>query len=160
MSFWICITYKTYLDHRSQKRHHKKLMFAAWHVNGSPPTIARQYRGRFGIESSYRQLNQARIRTCTRDPKLRLLFVAVALLLRNVWVWIHGTVLGRQSGERPELRLKRLRFPRLLDWLARLIEQQLHNHSPRMSFILESTNLKLLNFQLEDERKRFYADSA
>ncbi len=31
-----------------------------------------------------------RIRTCTRDPLLRLLYVAVALLLpRNIWVWLH-----------------------------------------------------------------------
>lgn len=130
VTFWVCVTYRSYLDHRSRKRHNKKLLFAAWRVNGSPPEVAQQYRGRFGIESSYRQLNQARIRTCTRDPNIRLLFVALALLLRNVWVWIHGTVLCNPSGECSPIRLGRLPFSQLLDWLARLIEQQLHNHSP------------------------------
>jgi putative transposase len=44
------------------------------------------YRRRFGIETSYRQLHEARIKTTTRDPQLRLLFVSIALFLRNVWV--------------------------------------------------------------------------
>jgi len=34
-------------------------------------------------------MNEARIRTCTRDPRQRLLFVGIALVLRNVWVWLH-----------------------------------------------------------------------
>ncbi len=46
--------------------------------------VKETYRSRFAIETSYRQLHQWRIRTCTRDPlSLRLLYVAVALLLRN-----------------------------------------------------------------------------
>ena len=47
------------------------------------------YRKRFGIETSYRQMHEARIKTCTRNPKLRLLFIGIALVLRNVWVWLH-----------------------------------------------------------------------
>jgi hypothetical protein len=43
------------------------------------------YRSRFGIESSYRQMNQARLRTCSRSPELRLLAVAIAFVLRNLW---------------------------------------------------------------------------
>lgn|GEM_PF-3997794 len=31
------------------------------------------YRTRFGIETSYRQMNEACIKTCTRDPALRLM---------------------------------------------------------------------------------------
>ena len=34
-------------------------------------------------------MNEARIKTCARDPRIRLLFVGIALVLRNVWVWIH-----------------------------------------------------------------------
>jgi hypothetical protein len=37
------------------------------------------------IETSYRQMNKARIKTCTRDPRRRLFFVGIALLQRNVW---------------------------------------------------------------------------
>src|SRR5262249_44679937 len=40
-------------------------------VPGSYPWVQETYRRRFGIEASYRQLEQARIRTSTRDPLLR-----------------------------------------------------------------------------------------
>jgi hypothetical protein len=50
---------------------------------------------RFAIETTDRQMHQARIRTSTRDPLLRLLDVGVALALRNVWVWFHERVLAR-----------------------------------------------------------------
>lgn len=46
--------------------------------------VKETYRSRFAIETSYRQMHQAQIRTCTRDPLLRLLYVGIAFLLRNV----------------------------------------------------------------------------
>ncbi len=63
-----------------------------------PPSfdwVKETYRQRFAIETTYRQLHQARIRTSTRDPLRRLLYVGMALMLRNVWVWLHWTVLAR-----------------------------------------------------------------
>ena len=74
---------------------------ASWGLRPSAAQwVHETYRRRFGIESSYRQLHQARIRTCTRSPLLRLLYVAIALILRNVWVWLHREVLaqGRRGG--------------------------------------------------------------
>jgi hypothetical protein len=53
--------------------------------NSSWPT----YRTRFGIESSDRQMNQARGRTSTQRPELRLLYVGTSLVLRNERVWLH-----------------------------------------------------------------------
>lgn len=47
--------------------------------------LAQKFRSRFGIESSYRLMNQVRARTSSRDPKLRYLFVVLALLLINLW---------------------------------------------------------------------------
>src|SRR5262249_21008681 len=59
------------------------------------------YRKRFGIESGYRQMNQARIRTSTQDPLVRLLYVGLALIIRNLWVWLHYAVLsGPHQGGR------------------------------------------------------------
>jgi len=86
------------------------------------------YRLRFGIESSYRQLNQARIRTCTRDPLVRLLFVGIALILRNVWVWLHLLVLSTPQRGGRQLRLDKLRFRTLLLWLVHLAEALLGFH--------------------------------
>jgi DDE family transposase len=82
------------------------------------------YRQRFGIESSYRQLHQARIRTSTRQPLLRLLYVGVALLLRNVWVWLHWEVLAQRRRGRRRVDLSRLPFRAMLLWLQWLIEEQ------------------------------------
>jgi putative transposase len=47
-----------------------------------------EYRKRFGIESSYRLMNESRARTSSRDPKRRLLFVAVSFILINTWVYV------------------------------------------------------------------------
>ena len=110
-------------------RSKQKLLFAAWRVHGSPTEIRQRYRRRFGIETSFRQMRQARIYTCTRNPRLRLLFVAVALLLRNLWVWIHQTRLAEGSGPSITLHLERLRFKRMLDWIVHEIVNLFHDGS-------------------------------
>lgn len=115
----ICVGYRRHRNRKDGKQVKKKLFFAAWRVHGSPVEIRELYRKRFGIESSYRQLWQAKIYTCTRDPHLRLFFVAVALLLRNLWVWIHHTKLADGTQTEPDFRLERLRFKRMLDWIVR-----------------------------------------
>ena len=74
-------------------------------------------------------MRQARIYTCTRDPHLRLTFVVVALLLRNLWVWIHQTLLAEGEGKTMKLHLERLRFKRMLDWIDKWIVAQLHDGS-------------------------------
>lgn len=46
------------------------------------------YKDRFGIETSYRIKNHCRIRTTTKNPVTRFLFVALAFLLVNLWVYL------------------------------------------------------------------------
>jgi len=82
--------------------------------------VAHTYRLRFGIETSYRQMNEARIKTCSRSPSLRYLFVGLALLLRNIWVWFHWEVLSSPRRGRRRLNLERLRFKTLLFWLLQV----------------------------------------
>ena len=48
--------------------------------------ICQDYRQRFGIESSYRLKNICRIRTTTKNPIIRLLFVGISFLLVNIWI--------------------------------------------------------------------------
>lgn len=125
----VCVAYRTHKNRKDKKRVQQKLLFGAWRVSGTPTDIRHRYRTRFGIESSYRQLRQAKIYTCTRDPHLRLVFIAVALLLRNLWVWIHATLLAEGRGYAMTVRLDRLRFKRLLDWIAASVTALLHDGS-------------------------------
>jgi hypothetical protein len=131
----VCVAYRTYQDSKTGKRRSRKLLFGAWRVNGTPQEIRHLYRKRFGIEASYRQRRQARIYTCTRDPHLRLVFVMISLLLRNLWVFVHDTLLATdppdadQPTQPRKLQLHLLRFERLLDWIANAVLLQLHDGS-------------------------------
>ena len=119
----ICVSCRNY---RGQwKRHGRQaLVYACWGVEGRSCAWVREtYRGRFGIESSYRQMNQARGRTSTRRPELRLLYVGVALVLRNEWVWLHFEVLSTPRRGGRAIRLERLRLRELLHWLIQVIEE-------------------------------------
>jgi hypothetical protein len=87
--------------------------------------VKETYRSRFAIETSYRQLQQARIRTSTREPLLRLLYVGVALVLRNVWVWLHWEVLAHRRRGGRRLDLDQLPFRAMLLWLQHLAEEVL-----------------------------------
>jgi hypothetical protein len=80
--------------------------------------LARQaYRRRFGIETSYRQQNQGKGLTTKKDVVYRLLLVGLALLLRQVWVFLTRQ-LAQALGLRPTQWVAALPLRRLLDWLA------------------------------------------
>lgn len=123
VTFSICICWKMIRRSREKKRHRKVLLYACGGVKGGPHEIAELYRCRFGIESSYRQLKQHRIRTSSRDPKFRLLFVGLALLLRNLWAWFHLSILASTPGDPDTVDLSRLR---LRTFVELLIPQELH----------------------------------
>jgi len=107
------------LNGRWGKHQREAWLYATWGVRHRPLGWIRQaYRSRFGIEASYRQVHQAKIKTSSRNPVLRLLFVGVALVLRNVWVWLHAEVVAqpRRGGRR--LHATSLRLNRMLLWLV------------------------------------------
>lgn len=121
----ICVASKRYTHKKTGKRRTKKLMYAISKVRQTPKGIRETYRTRFGIETSYRQMNEARIKTCTRNPALRLLFVGIALVLRNVWVWLHFKLAKNKSSEAPQLFLKLLRFREMLLWIGQVVGRML-----------------------------------
>jgi len=57
-----------------------------------PPQVFEMYRQRFGIEASYRQMNQVRARTASRNPVIRLLLVGLAFVLFNLYIAIRQHV--------------------------------------------------------------------
>lgn len=54
----------------------------------SPHQVFEVYRRRFGIETSYRLMNTMRARTSSTSVPLRLFYVALALLLLNLWSYV------------------------------------------------------------------------
>jgi putative transposase len=127
VTFSVCVNYRRYQDRRTGEKRCQKLLFAAWRVHGTPTDIRERYRQRFGIETSYRQRRQGRIYTCTRNPFVRLFFVALSFILRNVWVWIHQMRLAEGSGDTLTLHLELLRFKRMLDWIVRQVIALYHD---------------------------------
>jgi hypothetical protein len=76
----------------------------------------RLYRQRFGIETSYRQKNQAQACTTSRDPVYRLLLEGIGYALRQVWVVLTEEV-ARRCHARAGTWIAALPLQRMLDWL-------------------------------------------
>ena len=53
-----------------------------------PLHIAEEYRLRFGIETSYRLMNQIRVRTTCTIARFRFFLVTLAFLLLNLWIFV------------------------------------------------------------------------
>jgi len=113
-------------NYRGERKRHGRqaLIYASWgYQPPSPESVFTTYRLRFGIESSYRQLHEGRIRTTTRRPEVRLLYVGIALVLRNLWVWLHYAILSRPRRGGRVILLERLRWETLLLWLLHVVEE-------------------------------------
>ena len=121
----ICVKCRNYKG--QWKRHGRQaLIYAYWGYRPkSPDSVFATYRLRFGIESSYRQMQEARIRTTTRRPVVRLLDVGIALVLRNLGVWLPYRLLSRPRRGGRVIRLERLRWETLLLWLLHVVEEAL-----------------------------------
>jgi hypothetical protein len=94
---------------------------AAQAALGRARQAKRAYRRRYGIETSYRQMNAGKGTTTKKDPAYRLLLVGLALLLRQVWVWLTWQV-ARAVGARPRQWLEALPLRRLAEWLADVLK--------------------------------------
>lgn len=92
------VTFPLWIACRSAKGRAKRhgcrsLLFAVIGACHSPVLhVADEYRQRFGIETRYRIMNQARAKTTSRKSIMRLLLVGIAFLLTNVWVWMKWNV--------------------------------------------------------------------
>ncbi len=118
----LCVHCRNWAGHR-KRRGRQTLVYAFWAIQPKTTEWVYQiYRLRFGIETSYRQLNEARIKTTTRNPQLRLLFIGIALVLRNLWVWVHWHYLASPRRGGRKLNLYKLRFKTLLMWLTHFAE--------------------------------------
>lgn len=86
----------------------------------------RRYRERFGIETSYRQKNQARGWTTSTSRAYRLLLEGLALVLRQVWVYLTQQI-AKARGLRPTAWVCELPLVEMLNWLV----EDIQNHYPQ-----------------------------
>lgn len=82
----------------------------------------RLYRQRFGIETSYRQKNQAQATTTSTDPIYRLLLEGLGYLLRQLWV-VLTEELARRRHAGPNAWMAELPMQKLLDWLVHALTE-------------------------------------
>lgn len=116
----ICVKRGRTTDRHGRKKWHT-WVYAYWGI--APKRVdwvKRTYRKRFGIETSYRQMNQCRIRTTTKKFNVRFLYVAIGLLLRNLWVWLHHVVLSTPRRGCRRYNWDRLQVKRMLLWLEQV----------------------------------------
>lgn len=116
--------------YRRSKGQRRVVHWFGFAVRGLPPGMLPRhvfelYRQRFGIETSYRQMNQVRARTSSRSPVLRLLFVGLALLLVNLYVTLR-CAWATPTSTRPRRRFQWLTLSRLAGMLARAAEAIFH----------------------------------
>jgi putative transposase len=101
------------------------LVYACHQVRCTPEEVRKLYRKRFRIETSYRQLGEGLAATCSRNRVYRFLLVAIALMLRNLWVWLHWTMLADKTAEGRRLRLDKLPLRQMTYWLMQALNQDL-----------------------------------
>ena len=98
------------------------LLFVVLHLDWPAKKVKQRYRRRFGIEASYRQLGQVRAHTNSRNPALRFFFLALALLLIDLWVCLR-CLATRVMGPGPfRLDSDCFRLARFVAFLRRAIE--------------------------------------
>jgi hypothetical protein len=103
----------------------------------------RRYRERFGIETSYRQKNQSRGWTTSTSAEYRLLLEGLALVLRQVWVYLTQQI-ARDRGLRPRAWVSALPLVEMLNWLV----EDIQNHYPQNRCITLANNTFTINAPL------------
>lgn len=78
----------------------------------------RAYKRRFGIETTYRQANQSRAWTTSRDERWRRLLIMLSFVIRNVWVQI-------QANEPQTPRTDRLTYGLFLTIVVELLQLEM-----------------------------------
>jgi hypothetical protein len=113
-----------YLKGFKQQHGIRYALYVLHRVKVALPQIHAFYRERFGIETSYRLKNQGRIRTTTKNPMLRLLFVALAFILVNLWIYLLWYFVSRPRPGGRVVYQQVFPLKTMLDFLAHAVERR------------------------------------
>jgi hypothetical protein len=117
---------RKYSKGRYRRKRSKWFAYVTYRVRTHPLHIFQFYRRRFGIESSYRQMNRVRARTASTDPALRLLYVGVAFLILNLWVVLKQRMACDVHRHGKRYNHRRFTLLRMCHFLIRAIERRLN----------------------------------
>jgi hypothetical protein len=118
----VCRVFTTAKRTNRLRRRAEWLLFLQIHLDLSPRYARHLYRGRFGIETSYRCAGRVRGWTTSANPVYRFVPIALAFVLLNVWLhlrWIFTQVAHR--GQR-WLDTPRFQLTRFVAFIRRTLE--------------------------------------
>jgi hypothetical protein len=110
-------------DPKTKRKQRKWLAFVLVNLDWTPHQVYNKYRRRFGIEAAYRLLRQVKVLTNSRNPALCFFFLALGLLMQNVWVLARWLFTRRPGKGRHKLIPSLLRFDRFRKLLVRAVER-------------------------------------
>jgi len=113
---------QVYLKGKYGKHGRRWYAYAVYGVKAQPKQVYEMYRLRFGVETSYRMMNQVRARTTSRKPGLRLLLVGIAFTILNLWAYIRWAWLGRPRRGGRLVDGKLFHLKRMARLLSRAVE--------------------------------------
>ena len=89
-----------------------------------PKQIEQLYRKRSAIETGYRLFRQARAVISSKDLAVRLLYVVVGFLLKNLWVVLQWAVVARPDAGGRDLPT-RFTFTTFREWITHELDADL-----------------------------------
>jgi putative transposase len=119
----VCRTVTTAKRTQRMDRRVTWLLFILIRLDLPPKRVRRQYRKRFGVESSYRCAGQVRGWTTSRNAAYRFVLMALSFILLNVWLLLRWrfTQVPRRGGRR--LDTQRFALTRFVTFVRRALER-------------------------------------
>jgi hypothetical protein len=127
-----------------EKRHGKRravwLLYLLVNVSTkNPKAIRARYRGRFGIEASYRCMRQTHALTTSHNPAFRFFLLGVAFLITNLWSILRWRYCQRPRRGARTIGQKTYLLQRHRQFLAQFIDER---YSPISSIYAQSFPLE------------------
>ena len=119
----VCRVFTTAKRTKRMKCRADWLIFILIHLDLSPRQARRQYRRRFGIESSYRCAGQVRGWTTSPNPAYRFVLLALSFVLLNIWLHLRWLFTQVPRRGRRWLDVRRFQLTRLAQFIRRALEQ-------------------------------------
>lgn len=120
---WVVCLYR---NGKQGKHGREYLAFAVSQIQMGIRQVYQDYRRRFGIESTYRLKNTCRIKTTIKNPVGRLLFVGIAFLLIDLWVYLLWTYVSRPRRGGRQIFRELFPLKLMLTFLRQAVDRQYH----------------------------------